>query len=139
VENWKLWRVGFGILGLLIAWGMYSMRKDHTSDEYRKVAHEMTRHIEGYKDKPDYYDWLVDAAHDEVFSSAFHSEMHGRRRIETWVDDDQYFHELLMAMQRKAGEDHAAHVAEVINKFMQEQEAPVEAPKVLAPAAKKRK
>ena len=113
---------------LLIGYGTFYMNRSKAGVEHRKAAHEMIRQVEGYAGKAEYYDWLVDDAHDHVFNESYHSELVGRRRTRTWIDEGQYSDDLFEWMIRQAKDDKAYPVAAALEKFRAEHSGAAPAP-----------
>jgi hypothetical protein len=93
---------------------MIFLKRGTAGHEYRLAAREMIAQVEGYSQRQDYYDWLVDYAHDHVFNNAFKMESRGRRRVETWVDEGKYFDDLLQFMIEHARQDNAFGVVKAL-------------------------
>jgi hypothetical protein len=118
------WRAGLGVVALIIGLGIAYYHRGSANDDFRKQAHKLIARVEGYSARPDYYDYLVDEAHDEVFNDAYHMEVSRRGGDRSWVDRGQYEHDLFAAMIRRAGDDHATGVVEALTKFRQAQGDP---------------
>jgi hypothetical protein len=114
--------LGVGLVVLAIGYFSLFMKQESAGEEYRAAMHEMIQSVDGYSSRPEYFQFLVDYAHDEVFSDSFVKEPRGRRRVETWVDEERYFHDLCMKMMERASEDRATHVVAALQKFKAEHE-----------------
>jgi hypothetical protein len=107
------------IVGVAVIVGgiIHFTNKNSSSGEYRKRSHQLVSSVEGYSASPDYYDWLVDEAHDAVFDGAYHTERRGRYSEKTWVDRNQYLDEMFSYMIEQAKTDKATSVAESLQKY----------------------
>lgn len=102
-------RIGAGVVVAVVALGVKFMHRSSAGEEYRKVAHHVVAQVAGYSTKPDYYDWLVDEAHDHVFNDSYHMDT-SRRHDRSWVDDGKYMEDLFTYMIDQANGDNAAQV-----------------------------
>jgi hypothetical protein len=109
-------RLGIGGVAACIGLGIKFMHRSSAGDEYRKVAHKIVAHVDGYSAKPDYYDWLVDEAHDHVFNDAYNMD-YSRYRDRSWVDGDKYVEDLFSWMIDAANNDNAKGVADSLAKY----------------------
>lgn len=91
--------------------------KSSSSEDYRRRSHQIVAGLDGYSASPDYFDWLVDDAHDAVFDGSYHSERRGRYSERTWVDRNQYVDELFIHMIEQAKADRAATVVASLEKY----------------------
>jgi hypothetical protein len=105
------------VVGLIILGVVYWSRKSASSEDFRKQAHVLVAKADGYAARPDYYDWLVDTAHDEVFSGAYHVEFRGRYSQKAHVDRGAYMQGLFESMLEHAKEDKAQGVVDAITKL----------------------
>lgn len=104
------------VIGLCVAGYVGMSRKGDASKKTLAAAHRLVAKVDGYADKPDYYDWLVDAAHEAVFDESFHAD-YSKYHNNSWVDGDKYLEELFAWMINQANEDHAAAVVEALTKY----------------------
>ena len=44
------------------------------SDQSLQQAHKLIAQVPGYTEKPEYYDWLVEEAHQTVFANAYYTQ-----------------------------------------------------------------
>lgn len=110
-------RAAIAAVAAIIGGIIHFSNKSSSSDEFRRKSHKIVATVDGYSVKPDYYDWLCDEAHDEVFDGAYHSERRGRYGEKSWVDRSQYLDELFEQMIVLAQNDKAAAVVESLEKF----------------------
>jgi len=138
--SWFKTRLIGAAIALPIAFIAYSMRKSDDGEQFRKVAHQLVAHVDGYDSKKEYLDGLADFAHDQVFDSSYHYEPGGRFRSgHSWVDGDKYVHDLFSAMENQAMEDHQPGLVTAMKKYVQEQIDAPEAPRPRDAAAAKGK
>jgi len=121
--------VGVGVVVLIMVWAGAFMRRGSAGEEYRVLSHQIITKVDGYSVKPDYYDWLVDEGHDTVFNDSFKMESRSRRRVQTWVDEDQYMDDLFAWMITQATTDRATGVAAALEKYRSEHRTPEPEPK----------
>lgn len=114
------WRAGVGVVVLVVALGVGFAKRNSSSDEYRRKAHRLVAAADGYGEKPDYYDWLVDDAHDKVFGGAYHTERRSRYSSKSWVDPDEYYTGLFDCMIDQASADKATGVVACLKKLKAE-------------------
>src|SRR5437868_3119415 len=113
-------RAGIACVAALVAGIVHFTNKSSSSDQFRHKSHVMIRTVQGYDVKPDYYDWLVDEAHDEVFDESYHTERRGRYSEKAWVDRNEYLDSLFASMITLAEHDNATGVVESLKKFQGE-------------------
>jgi hypothetical protein len=116
-------RIIAAVVALAIGGLVAVQRKGNASEQFRTLAHAMVAHVDGYAGARDYYDSLVDQAHDEVFSDAYHDRSTRYSGDRSWVDGDKYLEDLLAAMIRLANQDNAPHVAAALTRYRDEQRA----------------
>lgn len=115
-------RLILALIAIPVFFIVYAMRKSDDGEQFRKAAHQIVAHIDGYEAKKDYIDGLVDYAHDQVFDSTFHYSPGGRfSRGRSWVDGDKYIHDLFRSMEEQAVADHQTGIAESMRKYVREQ------------------
>src|SRR5689334_10810993 len=110
--DWLKWRLLIAVIALPIAFFAYTMRKGSDGEKFRKQAHAVVSHIDGYESKKEYIDGLVDYAHDQVFDDSYHYEPGGRYRSgRSWIDGEKYIHDLFSNMEAQAVADHQNGIA----------------------------
>jgi hypothetical protein len=97
---------------------MYT-RRDHASEDERKVSHRLVMNVEGYESGREYYDQLVNDAHDQCFEQCYHLEGTGRHDT-SWFDRDEYRRELFRLMIEQAHGDKATGVEAALIKYKNE-------------------
>ena len=104
--------------GGLIVFAIYHFaNKSSSSQDYRRQAHRIVASLGGYAAKPDYYDWLADEGHDQVFDGAYHTEQRGRYGEKAWVDRDEYLDELFAWMIQQAKTDRADGIVDELTAY----------------------
>ena len=111
-----MFRLALIPVGLAIGYFAMNMRRDHVSEDERKVSHRLVATIDGYATGKDYYDQLVDDAHDQCFEQCYHMEGTGRHDP-SWLDRTEYRHELFKLMIQQAKDDKATGVAMALEKY----------------------
>ncbi len=98
------------ILGVIVLVGVGSLKFCNYSSadaDQRAMAHRLVAQAEGYGKASEYYDFLADYAHDEVFSGSYVS---GGRYSSGHVNQAQYRQDLFDCMIDKAQEDNSPQV-----------------------------
>lgn len=108
------------IVVIVLGWINFFVKKDSAGEEFRALAKDMVKHVDGYSANSDYYDWLADEGHDNVIEDAIMTEHTGRRRVRISVDEDKYFSDLLNWMIAEAQGGRATGVADALKKFKAE-------------------
>jgi hypothetical protein len=108
------------LVGLIVYGIIHFSNKSSAGDQTLHQAHRLVAQVEGYGDKPDYYDWLVDTGHDKVFGDAYYTESHGRYSETARVDKNQYYDELFEWMINQAKTDNAGGVADALARFREQ-------------------
>ena len=129
-----------------IAWGNAYWKRSQINEDYRKDFHALIERCDGYAANKDYFDWLVDSTHDEVFNESYSiSAGSGRRgltRTEATFDEDKYVTMMIDGMLARARNDKADHVVKsietLIAKLEKEAEAEVNAQGASPPNAKRK-
>jgi hypothetical protein len=122
--------MGVGIAAVLLIAGYFLvfMKRDSAGEEYRLAARELVMEVEGYAARPDYYDWLVDYCHDQVFNDAVTMESRGRRRVDIIIDEDKYLRDLFHAMMEPSRKDGATGVSDALGKYWTKMQAEAQPP-----------
>ncbi|MEX2218302.1 MAG: hypothetical protein WD749_06035 [Phycisphaerales bacterium] len=111
-------RIGVGLLVFAIGMGVLFYRRGEAGESYREAAREMIREVQGYSARAEYYDYLVDAAHDQVFNDATEIQPGGRRgRGKVVIDEEKYIRTLFDEMIRMANDERATGVADALAKY----------------------
>jgi len=120
------------IVGVLIVAacviGFKFIRKGDTGVEARVIAHQVVAEADVYEANKEYMDWLVDNAHEQVFSSAYHMD-YSRRGSRSYLDGDEYIDKLLENMIETAKNAKATTVVASLERLRDGEEAPPEKPK----------
>lgn len=145
---------GRGIVGLvvlvvvlIVGVGNRYLHRSQVNEDYRKEFHALIVKCDGYSGNKDYYDWLVDSTHDEVFNHAYKMRAGtgrgGLARDESTFDEDQYVEAMFEGMIAKAKNDKAEHVVKSIEgllaKLEKEAEAEMKAAEAQPASGSKRK
>jgi hypothetical protein len=133
------------IIGL--AWGNAYWKRSQVNEDYRKDFHALIEQCDGYSGNKDYFDWLVDSTHDEVFNESYKitagTGRRGMTRTEATFDEEQYFMMMIDGMLARAKNDKADHVVKsieaLLDKLEKEAEAEMKAEEAPPPPGTKRK
>lgn len=113
------WRGAICAAAVMVGIGAKLMNRSSAGEEFREAAHRMVAQVEGYAANKEYYDRLVDDAHDAVFNSHYHMDF-SRHHDKSWVDAKRYFEDLFDRMIGAANADEAPHIAEALVKLRRE-------------------
>lgn len=131
---------------ICIAWGNAYWKRSQINEDYRKDFHALIERCDGYGNNKDYFDWLVDSTHDEVFNESYSiaagSGRRGFTRTEATFDEDKYVTMMIDGMIARAKNDKADHVVKsieaLIAKLEKEAEAEMNAQAASPPNAKRK-
>lgn len=135
------------IVVLVVGVGNRYWHRSQVNEDYRKEFHALIMKCDGYSGNKEYFDWLVDATHDEVFNHAYTMKAgagrRGMARDESTFDEAQYFEEMFAGMIEKAKSDKADGVVKAIEgllaKLEKEAEADLKAEEAAASNTPKRR
>lgn len=135
------------VVVLVVGVGNRYWNRSQVNEDYRKGFHAVIMKCNGYSGNKEYFDWLVDATHDEVFNTAYQMKSGtgrgGLARDESTFDEDQYVEAMFEGMITKARSDKAEDVAKAIEamrtKLEKEVEAEMKAEQAAPPNGAKRK
>lgn len=119
MSRFWMFRIGAAAVALIVGLIVMHVHKGASSDSHLKAAHAMIKQVDGYDTKPDYYDWLVEDAHEHCFGDSYHMESRGRYGTSdaSWFDSAQYKQDLFDYMINQAKSDHAPQVADALERF----------------------
>lgn len=101
--------IGLTIAGIAV--GVKYYHKGQDDKDVLKVAHMIVASCDQYRANSAnqaYMDGLCDRFHPDAFDHAYHI---GDKRKAAWMNNKQYFDELLDAMARQAKADGSTHIA----------------------------
>jgi hypothetical protein len=135
------------VVVVVVGVGNRYWHRSQVNEDYRKEFHAVITKCNGYSGNKEYFDWLVDATHDEVFNNSYTMKP-GRGRgglaaDESTFDEDQYVEAMFEGMITQARSDKAEDVAKAIEtmrtKLEKEVEAEMKAEQSAPPNGAKRK
>ncbi len=135
------------VVVLVVGVGNRYWHRSQVNEDYRKDFHALIVKCDGYSGNKEYFDWLVDATHDEVFNDAYKIKAGtgrgGLARDESTFDEGQYVEAMFEGMIAKAKNDKADHVVKsiegLLTKLEKEAEAEMKAEQAPPPSGTKRK
>lgn len=135
-----------GIVGLFVlivvicvGWGNAYWKRSQVNEDYRKDFHALIEKCDGYSVNKEYFDWLVDATHDEVFNESYKitagTGRRGYARTESTFDEEKYVTMMIDGMLARAKEDKSDAVVKAIEALVAklEKEAAADAASEPAP------
>lgn len=124
------------IIVICVAWGNAYWKRSQVNEDYRKDFHALIEQCDGYSGNKEYFDWLVDSTHDEVFNESYTiTAGTGRRgiaRTESTFDEAKYFTMMTDGMLARAKDDKADHVVKSIEALLAKLEKEAEAEEAAA-------
>lgn len=135
------------IVVLTVGWANIYWHRSQVNEDYRKEFHSLIEKCDGYSGNKEYFDWLVDSTHDEVFNDSYKIKTgagrRGMARDESTFDEEHYFETMIDGMIAKAKNDKADQVVKSIEamvaKLAKEAEAEMKAEQAAPPNGTKRK
>ncbi|MBY0111568.1 MAG: hypothetical protein K2Y21_02000 [Phycisphaerales bacterium] len=121
------------IVVLSVGWVNIYWHRSQVNEDYRKEFHRLIEKCDGYGGNKEYFDWLVDSTHDEVFNDSYKIKTgtgrRGMARDESTFDEERYFETMIDGMIAKAKNDKADQVVKSIEAMVAklEKEAQAEA------------
>ncbi|HEX8875757.1 MAG TPA: hypothetical protein VF777_03350 [Phycisphaerales bacterium] len=119
------------VVVLVVGVGNRFWHRSQVNEDYRKEFHSLIEKCDGYGGNREYFDWLVDSTHDEVFNEAYKmkagSGRGGLARDESTFDEDQYVEAMFEGMIAKAKNDKADQVVKSIEGLIAKLEKEAEA------------
>jgi hypothetical protein len=123
------------ILG--IGWAIRSGSGSNMSDKYLWQSKAFVAQADKYDEHREYFDWLVETAHNDVFEDSY-SRTYGRRgRSRSHMDVEKYENDIIARMIELARQNDYHDVADSIERLVDPDAA--ERQKAAAKSAKKRK
>jgi hypothetical protein len=125
--------VGGSIVLVIVVLVGIAMRYEHKSEAGSKMKAEVRAvlmHADGFAKNTDYFDSLLDVAHDEAFEAAYHMG-YGRYQRST-LNTDLYVEKVFSLMIERANSEGATHIGAAIDKVYKEEvldEPPAVTPK----------
>jgi hypothetical protein len=109
-----------GVIALLIGVGiLFGVRFYNKGDTGQKLLYEAKAFVaeaDKYDEFREYFDWLVETAHEDVFNDSYHMGM--GRRSRSWVDTDKYSEDLFNRMIELARENDYPDVADSLERLI---------------------